>query len=116
LKLRFQADADFKCAVVTGIPLRRAGVDIQSANSIIPEGASDAEVLALAAADQRTLLTHDVRTMSHHFYLFIRHQESPDVILVSQDWTIRMIINSVCRIWDTWTAEEMRNQIRWLPR
>jgi hypothetical protein len=54
-KIRFQADADLKHAIVTGVKRRQANLDFQSANVAGLEGIKDPEVLALAAQDSRLL-------------------------------------------------------------
>lgn len=116
LKLRFQADADFKNSAVLAIRRRWPGIDIRSAPGLIPDALSDPDVLALAAADGRVLLTHDASTMPGHFSDFIKEHESAGLILVRQDRSIASIIEGVFLAWSTWTADDLRNSIRWLPR
>jgi hypothetical protein len=58
-KIRFQADADLKQAIVTGTIRREPNIDFQSAYAAGLEGKLDREVLAIAAEDGRVLVTHD---------------------------------------------------------
>jgi Domain of unknown function (DUF5615) len=56
-KIRFQADADLRHAIVTGVTRRQANLDFQSANAAGLEGIKDPEVLEIAAQDNRLLMT-----------------------------------------------------------
>jgi hypothetical protein len=77
VKIRFQADADFKHAIVAGTLRRAASLDFRRAEAVPLEGLDDPAVLAAAAKDGRVLVTHDVNTMERHFREFIRKQTSP---------------------------------------
>lgn len=54
-KVRFQADADLRQAIVTGVIRRQPNLDFQSANEAGFEGIKDPEVLAIASQDGRVL-------------------------------------------------------------
>ena len=115
MKLRFQADADFKNSAVLAAARRWPFIDIRSAQRVIPDAFPDPDMLAFAAHDDRVLLTHDVSTMPVHFRRFIEERESPGIILVRQDRSIRSIMEGVYLAWSQWTPEDLRNSIRWLP-
>ena len=51
------------------------------------EGLDDQQVLAHAADAGRLLVSHDRRTMPHHFADFVINNASPDVLIVSQKTT-----------------------------
>lgn len=70
-KIRFQADADFKQAIVIGTIRRQPNLDFQSAYAARFEGKKDSEVLVIAAQDGRVLVTHDRKTMPAEFDEFI---------------------------------------------
>ncbi len=72
-------------------------------------------MLAFAAMDGRVLLSHDVTTMPGHFDRFLEEHESPGVILVRQDRSIRSIMEGVYLAWSQWAPEDLRNSLRWLP-
>jgi predicted nuclease of predicted toxin-antitoxin system len=60
-----------------------------SANESGLQGVPDPEVLAIAAEQNRILVTHDFQTMPRHFGEFlIRRQSSPGVFLV---WKNRIV-------------------------
>ena len=63
MKLRFQADADLKHAIVAGTIRRAPGLDFRRAEAVPLEGLDDLSVLALAAEDGWALVSHDVNTM-----------------------------------------------------
>jgi predicted nuclease of predicted toxin-antitoxin system len=74
--VRFQADADLNQVIVAALLRRSSAVDSRSAANPSLKGLSDLEVLALAAAEMRILVTHDYKTMPRHFAEFVRSRES----------------------------------------
>ena len=79
-------------------------------------GLGDQEVLALAAANHRVLVSHDVSTMPGEFLAFIQNQPSPGVILISQELSYRGAIEGLLRVWSTTEAEDWTNVLSFLPR
>ena len=75
----------------------------------------DPEVLQIAAGDNRVLVTRDVRTMSAHFHGFIATQDSPGILLIPSSRSTGAAIAGLFGAWLVWTADDLRNQIRWLP-
>ena len=71
MKIRFQADADLKHAIVAGVLRRAASVDFRRAESVPFVRLADPAVLAAAAEDNRVLVSHDINTMEGHFREFI---------------------------------------------
>jgi hypothetical protein len=114
-RIRFQADADLKQAIVTGVTRRQANIDFQSANAAGLEGIQDAEVLAMTAQDRRVLVTHDRRTMPAEFGQFILSNSSSGVLILSQSLPINKAIEAIILIWEASTAEEWLNQIMTFP-
>ena len=55
MKIRFQADADLKRAIITGTLRRAASLNFRLAEAVPLEGLDDLEVLAKAAEDGRVL-------------------------------------------------------------
>ena len=51
-----------------------------------------------------------------HFAEFIQAEDSPGLILIPSRVSIGEAIDGLLIAWLSWTPEEMRNQIRWLPR
>jgi predicted nuclease of predicted toxin-antitoxin system len=115
MKVRFQADADLS-ELILKILLRRApGVDFQTARVAGLSGMPDPDVLALAAGEDRVLVTHDQSTMPGHFRRFISHQKSPGVLIVPQNFEIHEAAEELLLIWEASDAEEWINRIEFLP-
>ncbi|MDZ8027893.1 MAG: DUF5615 family PIN-like protein [Nostoc sp. DedQUE01] len=114
-KVRFQADADLKQAIVTGTIRRQANIDFQSAYAALLEGKKDSEVLAIAAQDGRVFVTHDRRTMPVEFGEFIISQTSSGVLILSQNLAISDAIEALILVWEASTTDEWVNQIMSIP-
>ena len=114
-KVRFQADADLKQAIVTGVIRRFPDLDFQSANEAGLEGVQDQDVLDISARDGRVLVTHDRKTMPTEFGQFILSRNSYGVLVVAQNLPVREAINGIILVWEVSTAEEWINQIMTLP-
>ena len=114
-RIRFQADADLRQAIVSGAIRRQPNLDFQSANKAGLEGVKDPEVLAIAAGDGRLLVTHDRKTMPTEFGQFMMSQRSSGVLILSQKLPIREAINAIILVWEASTAEEWVDQIMTFP-
>lgn len=114
-RVRFQADADLKQAIVTGVIRRCPNLDFQSVNEVGLEGVQDQSVLSIAAQDKRILVTHDRKTMPIEFGEFVLSQNSYGVIVIAQNLPVREAINGIIMVWEVSTAEEWINQIITLP-
>jgi len=113
--VRFQADADLRQSIVSGVIRREPMLDFKSANEANLEGIKDPEVLAIAANDGRLLVTHDRKTMPAEFGKFILSKKSCGVLILSQKLPISEAIDSLILVWGASTAEEWHNQIMTLP-
>jgi len=88
-----------------------------SANEAGLDGIPDPEVLAIAADQNRILVTHDIQTMPLHFGEFLMTGRTcPGVFLVSQYEAIGVIVDELVLIWGASDAEEWENRIVKLPR
>ena len=115
MKIRYQADADLNQAILTGVLRREPTVDFQTAFAAGLEAVQDLEVLALAAQQQRILVSHDRRTMPSEFAQFITNHQSSGVIIVSRKVPIELIIEELLIIWAVSSAEEWINRIAKIP-
>lgn len=115
MKVRFQADADFNEDIVSGVLRRVPEIDFQTANEAGFGGLGDPEILAIAADDDRILVSHDRKTMPIHFGAFIETRTSPGVFIVQQDSEIVRIIEDLVLIWAASEAEEYIDSIRTVP-
>jgi hypothetical protein len=114
--IRFLADADFNHAIVRGCRRKEPEMDFLAANEAKLEGVPDPDVLALAAEQERILVTHDRRTMPKHFGAFlISGGSSPGVFLVSQHAPIGEVIDVLVLIWAASDPGEWRNRIVNIP-
>ena len=115
--IRFLADADFNHAIVKGCRRQEPTLDFLSANDARLQGVSDREVLAIAAEQNRILVTHDVRTMPRHFGEFLmKRGSSPGVFLMSQYTPIGAVIDELVLIWAASDADEWKNRILNIPQ
>jgi hypothetical protein len=57
----------------------------------------------------------DVATMPGHFEKFVAQQESPGLLLIPSRNSIGTVIEGLLEVWLTWSPEELRNQVRWVP-
>lgn len=114
MKLRFQADADIDPDIRKGLLRREPAIDFRPAAGVIPDGTLDPEVLALAANDDRVLVSGDLRTMGVHFQDFVSTRESPGVLLIPSSRSIGAAIEGLLLAWLNWTPEDLRNRISWL--
>ncbi len=115
MKPRLQADADLNEDIVAGIVRREPGVDFQTAEEAALRHLADDKVLALAARENRTLVTHDRRTMPTHFADFITGNTSPGVFIISQKISVGTAIEELLLIWAASDHEEWANRIVDLP-
>ena len=114
-KVRFQADADLKQAIVSGVIRRQSEIDFRTANEAELEGVKDFEVLAIAAHSNRVLRSHDRKTVPIEFGQFITPQHSSGVLVLSQRLPIAEAIEAIILIWEASTADEWIDQIMTAP-
>ncbi|RMH84655.1 MAG: hypothetical protein D6681_16430 [Calditrichaeota bacterium] len=115
MKVRFQADADLNQIIVKATLRREPRIDFQTAQAAGLSGLKDEDVLAIAARERRILVTHDRRTIPHHFANFILSQESPEVLIVPQKLPVANVVEELILIWYASEAEEWKNRIHSLP-
>ena len=115
MKVRFQADADLKQAIVIATKRREPAIDFQTADEANLKAVEDPEVLLIAAREGRLLVSHDRRTMPHHFAQFIRTNVSPGLLIASQHIPVAAVVENLVLIWTVTEAEEWTNQIKSLP-
>jgi uncharacterized protein DUF5615 len=114
--IRFLADADLNEGIVAGCLRREPEMDFLSANDADLEGVPDPEVLALAAAQSRILVSHDFQTMPRHFGNFLQAaSSSPGVLLIPQHLPIGDAIEELVLIWSASNANEWQNRILRIP-
>jgi hypothetical protein len=115
MKVQFQADADLKHVIVKAVVRREPTIDFQSAQAANLVSLDDEEVLAIAAGQNRVLVTHDRRTMPDHFAEFVAKQVSSGVIVVPQNLAVAVVVEDLILIWAASEASEWANRILSLP-
>ncbi len=76
----------------------------------------DSEVLALAAEQDRVLVSHDVGTMPAHFRVFRdAGKRGAGVFLIAQLIGVVTAIEELLLIWLASEASEWGNRLDWLP-
>jgi len=115
LKIAFQADANLNPDIGRGLRRREPAIDFRGASGVIPEGAPDPQVLRIAAAAGRVLVTGDLRTMRLHFRDFVAEHESPGVVQVPSSRSIGAAIEGLLIVWLSWSPDDLRDQMWWLP-
>src|SRR5260370_16675814 len=88
LCFRFRADANLKPGIGGGVGRREPAIDFRGATGVIPEGTPDPEVLQIAAAAGRVMVSRDVTTMPDHFERFVTEHEPPGVSLIPSQRSI----------------------------
>ncbi len=115
MNIRFQADADLNQIIVLATVRREPAVDFRTALSAGLRGLSDPDVLAVAARDNRVLVTHDHRTMPRHFARFIATTPSPGLIVLSQRLPVIATVEDLLLVWSATDADEWKNRIWFFP-
>lgn len=115
MPIRFLADADLNEDIVTGLVRREPRIDFQTARAANLRSLSDPEVLAMAARENRILVTHDRRTMPRHFADFIQYQYSPGVFVIAQSVRVGIAIEALLCVWTVSDSEDWVNLIVSLP-
>jgi hypothetical protein len=115
MSVRFQADADLNQIILLATLRQEPAVDFRSAADAGLAGLSDQEVLALAAGEERILVTHDRRTMPRHFSDFVVDRTSAGVLVVPQSLAVATVVDDLLLIWHASEPGEWINQIRSLP-
>jgi hypothetical protein len=113
---RFQADCDLKFAIVEGVRRREPAIDFASARDSALEGIDDAEILERADRDNRVLVSHDRRTMLHHFRnRLTAGKSSPGLLIVSQGEPIGAVVEAIVTLWAAAEPAELCDQAYHLP-
>jgi hypothetical protein len=113
--VRFQADADLNHVIVAALLRRAPSVGFRTASAAGLENKDDLEVLAIAAASRRILVTHDARTMPQFFAKFIETARSSGVLIVPQHLPVAATVDDLQLISAATTEEEWVNRICYLP-
>ncbi|MBI3952241.1 MAG: DUF5615 family PIN-like protein [Acidobacteria bacterium] len=115
MTVRFQADASLDERIVRAVCRRAPNVDFQTARAAGLPGRHDLDVLAMASAQGRVLITHDVQTMPYWFAQFITTATSPGVLMIPQTLPLAVAVEELVMIWAASESHEWVNRIARLP-
>src|SRR5215472_8510478 len=115
--VRFLADASLHDGIVSGCIRREPAMDFLSANDAGLEGVADPDVLALAAQQERVVVTSDLKTMPRHFGDFLEaYGHCPGVFLVKQGTPLAEVIEELVMVWAASDADEWNDRILEIPQ
>jgi len=110
--LRLASDADVHGDVIRGLRRHLSEIDLVRAQDALPEGTSDSEVLAWAAAENRILITNDRNMMVGFAYQGVAAGEPvPGLIATTNEQSIGSAIDDILLIAEYVPQEEIRDQI-----
>jgi hypothetical protein len=109
-------DENFDQRILRGLRLRIPSLDYVVVQDTELQGLTDRPLLAWAAAHQRILVTHDVNTIPKYAYERIAAGETmAGVIVVPEDLAIGSAIEELALLIECCTAEELENQVKYIP-
>ena len=94
--------------------LRARQFDVLTVNEAKLTGVSDAEQLAFAAAQMRTVLTFNRGDFINLHTQYVHQHRTHSGIIVSDQLEIGVIVRRLLRLLDSRTAEDMRNWLEFL--
>jgi hypothetical protein len=112
LFLRLYLDEDVHKRVAAALRLRQ--FDVISAHEIGRWGLTDEEQLILATAEQRALFTFNTPDYLRLHLDWQQHGKEHYGIIVSDQLSIGETVRRLLNLLNRVTADEMRNDIRWL--
>jgi len=110
--LRLASDADVHGEILRGLRRRLPEIDLVRVQDALPEGTSDPEVLAWAAAENRVLITNDRNTMVGFAYQRVAAGgPMPGVIATTNEQSIGSAIEDILLIAECVPEEEIKDQV-----
>ncbi len=110
--VRFLADENQDKRAAKGLRRIQPAIDIITAAEAGILGMPDPDVLIFAAAEERVLVSFDMKTMPVHFGNHLaQNLHSAGVILLPQELSIGQIIEILHLVWQASTAEEWIDKI-----
>jgi hypothetical protein len=114
--VRYLADVSLRHVIVTGCLRREPAMDFLSAHAAKLHGINDLDVLKIAAAQGRILVTQDFRTMPKYFAEFLAAgHSSPGVFPVKERTPLAAVIEDLVLVWTASTPEDWTSRIVEIP-
>lgn len=109
-------DENFNNDALRGLRRRNPEIDVVRIRDTDLAGAADPDVLEWAAREGRVLVTHDVRTITHHAYERVRAGKAmPGVIEAAPAVPISAVIEHLLLLAECSRPGEWEGQILFLP-
>jgi len=114
--LRLLIDQDLDHVILRALLLRVQNLDVITAHQAGLSNASDPELLAWAAEQERVVITHDRRTMPYHATSRIaRAEKIAGLIIVSRQLPVSRVIDDLEIIVSCSDMVEWENVVKHLP-
>jgi predicted nuclease of predicted toxin-antitoxin system len=114
--LPLAADEDLNGKIIRGLRRRLPDIDLVRVQDVGLSGHPDPEVLEWAATAGRVLITQDVSTMVGFAWDRVKGGlPMPGVIVRGKGVTIRQAIDELALAASRGTADDFRDQVRFLP-
>jgi predicted nuclease of predicted toxin-antitoxin system len=114
--LRLVSDEDVHGGVIRGLRRRAPGLDLIRVQEVGLDHTPDPEILEWAAGEGRILITSDVNSMvGFANYRVHAGQPMPGVLVLHGNISIGQAIDDILLVANCYTADEMKNQVVYLP-
>ena len=114
--LRLLTDENFNHRIVRGLLRRTPNLDLLSVRDVGLSGQPDPLILNWAAQNNRTLLTHDKKTMTKYAdLLLLRGEPMAGIIFVPKSLPIGRVIDDLQIVIECCLQFEMHNRTEHLP-
>jgi predicted nuclease of predicted toxin-antitoxin system len=114
--LRLLADENFNNDIVRGSLRQRPGLDIVRIQDVGLVGASDEDVLAWAAENNRIILTHDLATMADFAYdRLVDGKPMAGVFILHDRFPVGLAIQEILLMVECTEQEEWSGRVVHLP-
>jgi predicted nuclease of predicted toxin-antitoxin system len=114
--IKIAVDENFDHHILRALVRRVPQLDFRTIQGQAMTGFEDPEVLAWAAAEDRVLLTHDVRTVTRFAYERVaRGDAMPGVIEIPSVATVSEALEDLVLVVTCSTADDCRDQVIYLP-
>lgn len=94
--------------------LAREGVDTASSHTAFRNSASDDSQLAYAAAESRTLLTHDLDFIAESAQLLAAGNHHAGVLIAPDRGDLKLLLRAILYSLQQWEPEDVKDQVWWL--
>lgn len=94
--------------------LRRNGFDVVASQEVGMRSRSDPEQMAFACSQQRAILTYNIRDFVKLHREYVANEQEHWGIIISRRLSFGLLIHHLIPLFNSISAEELKNQLRWL--